>query len=152
MGSQAAVPKPGTGNFEQRFIRELRSQGMEVSVGYPRMYTQADCVYSYPVFHNCYGNNPASPYVIPVVKSWPEEYVDPAMKNGFGRTRPGYSATYRLDPDGGDHRLRQDAPAGEVHGAADMDIHHRMARDGSPWDADAYNMFAQMTQYCARVR
>lgn len=60
-GSRAAVPKPGTGNFEQRFIRELRGNGLEVSVGYPRVYTQADCAFSYPVFHNCFGNNPASP-------------------------------------------------------------------------------------------
>ncbi len=64
-GSQAALPKPWTGNFEQRFIRELRSNGMEVSVGYPRLYTQADCAFSYAVFHNCFGNNPASPYVMP---------------------------------------------------------------------------------------
>jgi hypothetical protein len=98
VSSQAALPKPGTGNFVQRLIGELRTSGLEVSVGYPRLYTQADCAYSYRVFHNCFGNNPASPYVMPVVKSWPEEYVDPAMENGFGRTRPGYSVTYRLDP------------------------------------------------------
>ena len=96
VSSQAATPKPGTGNFVQRLIRELRSSDMEVSVGYPRLYTQADCAYSYPVFDNCFGNNPASPYLMPVVKSWPDEYVDPAMKNGFGRTRPGYSATSLL--------------------------------------------------------
>lgn len=98
VSSQATMPKPGTGDFVQQFVRELRSHGLEVTVGYPKLYTQADCDYSYPVFHNCFGNNPAAPYVLPVVKYWPDEYVDPAMENGWGRTRPGYSTTYRLDP------------------------------------------------------
>jgi hypothetical protein len=97
-GSQTVLPRPGTGHFVQRFVRELRSNGLEVTVGYPKLYTQADCAYSYSVFKNCFGNNPAGPYILPVVKPWPEEYVDPAMKNGFGRTRPGYSVAYRLDP------------------------------------------------------
>lgn len=35
---------------------------------------------------------------MPVVKTWPNEYVDPATVNVFGRTRPGYTTTYRLDP------------------------------------------------------
>jgi hypothetical protein len=39
VSSPAAVPKPGTGNFVQRLIRELRSSDLEVSVGYPRVYT-----------------------------------------------------------------------------------------------------------------
>ena len=92
---RAAVPKPGTGNFVQTLIRDLRGRGLEVTVGYPRLYTQADCASSYEVFRNCFGNNPASPYVMPVVKSWPDEYVDPAMANGFGRTRVAPSAKAR---------------------------------------------------------
>lgn len=47
---------------------------------------------------NCFANNPAAPYVTPVVKTWPGEYVNPAAVNAFGRTRPGYTTTYRLDP------------------------------------------------------
>jgi hypothetical protein len=31
------------------------------------------------------------------VKSWPDEYVDPALVNAFVETDPGYNATYRLD-------------------------------------------------------
>jgi hypothetical protein len=98
VSSQAPVPKPGTGNFVERLIGELRSSGLDVSVGYPKLWTEADCAYNYTVYHNCFGNNPAAPYVLLIVKSWPEEYVDPAMANGMVRTRPGYSATYRLDP------------------------------------------------------
>ena len=150
-GSQAAVPKPATGNFEQRFIRELRSNGMEVSVGYPRVYTQADCAFSYPVFHNCFGNNPAAPYVMPVVESWPDEYVDPAMKNGFGRTRPGYSATYRLDPREAIILFGRMPPRARYMGLQTWIFSTGWARERSPWDQEAcfkYKSFAhEMTQY-----
>jgi hypothetical protein len=37
VNSHAAMPKPGTGNFVQRLIRDLRSSGLEVSVGYPTL-------------------------------------------------------------------------------------------------------------------
>lgn len=93
----AAVPS-SVDSQTQRIIRDLEKQGYEVSVGYPLLYTQELCDrYTYETFDNCFANNPASPYVIPVVKSWPDEYVDPSTVNGFGKTRPGYSATYRLD-------------------------------------------------------
>lgn len=46
----------------------------------------------------CYANNPASPYVTAIVKSWKHEFVDPATVNAWGKTRPGYSTSYRLDP------------------------------------------------------
>ncbi|WES63823.1 hypothetical protein P0L94_15290 [Microbacter sp. GSS18] len=92
-----AMPSSVAGQA-QSVIRDLEKQGYEVSVGYPLLYTQDLCDrYTYETFHNCFANNPASPYVIPVVKSWPDEYVDPSTVNGFGKTRPGYSATYRLD-------------------------------------------------------
>jgi hypothetical protein len=151
MSSQAAVPKPATGNFVQRFIRELRNNDLEVSVGYPRVYTQADCAYSYPVYHNCFGNNPASPYVMPVVKSWPDEYVDPAMKNGFGRTRPGYSATYRLDPREAIILFGRMPPPAKYMGLQTWVLTTGWARENSPWDQEAcfhYKVFArEMTQY-----
>ena len=149
--SRAAVPKPGTGNFEQRFIRELRGNGLEVSVGYPRVYTQADCAFSYPVFHNCFGNNPAAPYVMPVVKSWPDEYVDPAMTNGFGRTRPGYSVTYRLDPKEAIILFGRMPPRARYLGLQTWLFSAGWAREHSPWDQEAcfqYKSFAnEMTQY-----
>jgi hypothetical protein len=37
VSSHAPLPKPGTGNFVQRLIRELRGSGLEVSVGYPML-------------------------------------------------------------------------------------------------------------------
>ena len=140
--SQSEAVAPGSDDFEQMLESELRSQGMEVSIGYPKMYTQADCVYSYPVFGSCFGNNPASPYVIPVVKSWPEEYVDPAMKNGFGTTLPGYSATYRLDPTEAIIVFGKMPPKARYMGLQTWEFTTGHLSDGSTWNADAYNLFA----------
>jgi len=150
-GSQVALPKPGTGHFVQAFVRELRARGMEVSFGYPRLYTQADCAYSYDVFRNCFGNNPASPYLMPIVKPWPEEYVDPAMKDGFGKTRPGYSATYRLDPREAILIFGRMPPPARYMGLQTWMFGTRWARRIAPWDVEACFIYAQMademTQY-----
>ena len=144
-------PSPVTGNFEQQLIRELRSMDLEVSVGYPRVYDQADCAYSYPVFKNCFGNNPASPYVMPVVKSWPDEYVDPVMKNGFGRTRPGYSVSYRLDPREAIIVFGRMPPPARYMGLQTWILTSRWLSDGAPWNRGACSYYAsfanQMTQY-----
>jgi hypothetical protein len=140
--SQAAVPKPGSENFVQRLIGALRSEGLEVSVGYPRLWTEADCAYSYPVYHNCFGNNPAAPYVVPVVKPWPEEYVDPAMENGLGKTLPGYSATYRLDPREAIIVFGRMPPPARYIGLQTWIWSTGWLSDGSPWDEVARNEFA----------
>jgi len=149
--SQAAVPKPGTGNFAQTLIRDLRGRGLEVTVGYPRLYTLADCASSYEVFRNCFGNNPASPYVMPIVKSWPDEYVDPAMANGFGRTRPGYSATYRLDPREAIIVFGRMPPPARYLGLQTWMFGTKWAGVAHPWDVEACFYYAlaakEMTQY-----
>ena len=138
----STVVAPGDADFPQLVVDQLRSQGMEVSVGYPRMYTQAESVYTYPVFHSCYGNNPASPYVLPVVKSWPEEYVDPAMKDGFVKTLPGYSATYRLDPTEAVILFGRMPPAARYMGLQSWLFTTGYLENGSPWNANAYDLFA----------
>ena len=92
------VVKPGSNQFTKTLVGDLAGSGLEVTQGYPRLWTMDDCSEGYPVTFNCYGNNPASPYVVSAVKPWPEEYVDPATADAYGRTRPGYSTTYRLDP------------------------------------------------------
>jgi hypothetical protein len=78
--------------------RDLTQRRFDVTDGYATLYTEAECDTSFAVMGSCYGNNPAAPYIVPVVRSWPEEYLDPATRGAFGTTRDGYSATYRLDP------------------------------------------------------
>ncbi len=78
-------------------VNEL-SANFEVATGYPKLYTSADCDYTYAVLKNCVANNPAAPYIIPIVPTWPNEYTDPALKDMLGPTRDGTSGSYRLDP------------------------------------------------------
>lgn len=87
----------------RRLTHQLDKQGYEVLRGYFKLYTTDDCDLSYQVLHTCLGNNPAAPYVFPVVPPWPDhrgpgEWVDPATIGAFGKTADGYNVSYRLDP------------------------------------------------------
>jgi hypothetical protein len=82
----------------RRLANGLRQQGYEVRRGYFKLYTQADCPASYEVLRTCLGNNPAAPYVIPVLPAWPDEWLDPGTAGLVGPTVKGYNASYRLDP------------------------------------------------------
>jgi hypothetical protein len=89
------------GNVEsiaRRLMHDLKKDGYEVARGYFKLYTQDDCPYSYEVLKTCLGNNPAAPYILPMLPPWPDEWVDPATA---GMARPaveGYNASYRFDP------------------------------------------------------
>jgi hypothetical protein len=87
----------------QQLTHSLETQGYEVLRGYFKLMTKDDCELSYNVMHTCYGNNPAAPYVVPIVPPWPDqpgpgEWVDPETIGALGPTVDGYNATYRLDP------------------------------------------------------
>jgi len=127
--------------FTEALVGNLEASGFQVSEGYPKLWTEADCAYSYPVYHNCFGNNPAAPYVVPVVKSWPDEYVDPAMVNGLGMTRPGYSATYRLDPREAIIWFGRMPPPARYIGLQTWIWTTGWVSDGSPWDKEAYDSY-----------
>ena len=91
------VPKKVEGTAK-RLEDRLQKQGYQVARGYFKLYTQDDCPYSYEVLHSCLGNNPAAPYVLPVVPAWPDEWVDRGTAGIIGPTAKGYNASYRLDP------------------------------------------------------
>jgi hypothetical protein len=119
----------------QKLTRQLRASGFQVERGYPMLYTQEDCdQYSFPIMQNCYGNNPTSPYVIPVVKSWDEEFIDPATASAFGKTRRGYSATYRLDPREAIIVLAELPPPGRYMGLQSWVFTKEWLTEDEPWD------------------
>ena len=91
---------PGTiESTARRLMHQLEAQGYAVARGYVKLYTEADCDASYAIMHTCYSNNPAAPYVVPVLPTWPDEWLDPRLAKGvFGPTHKGYSTTFRLDP------------------------------------------------------
>jgi hypothetical protein len=82
----------------QGFTKAVKRAGFEIRAGYFKQYLIGDCDYSYQVMGSCFLNNPAAPYVIPILPTWPEEWVDPATADAWGPVEDGYSGTYRLDP------------------------------------------------------
>lgn len=139
----AGQPPPTTAAKVQQLIRDLRTGGYDVSEGYPMLYTQSDCdKYTYPVLKNCFGNNPAAPYIVPVVKSWPDEAIDPATANAMGKTRPGFSATYRLDPREAIVVLGELPPQGRYLGLQSWVFTKEWLTPTSPWDPAEQLKFA----------
>jgi len=135
---QAKERSPSTNQTAQSVMRDLTARGYEVTQGYPMLWTEQDCDrYTSPILHFC-GNDPDSPYVIVTVKSWPDEFVDPAMVNAFGRTQRGYSATYRLDPREAIIVLAELPPPGKYMGLQSWVFTKEWLTADNPWNQDAY--------------
>jgi hypothetical protein len=78
-------------------VDDLEASGFQVSPGYPMVWGPGACETNlFPALQNCFGNNPVSPYVIPVFKAWPNEYVGPSPPDALGDVLPGYTPFYRL--------------------------------------------------------
>ena len=45
----------------RRLAHQLEAQGYTVARGYVKLYTAADCDWSYAIMHTCYSSNPAAP-------------------------------------------------------------------------------------------
>lgn len=101
-GASARVVNPIFDPRTESLGDRLQANGFEVNDGYPMLCStdpEKTCKeYTYPALNSCLGLNPAAPYIIAVVKSWPNEYVEPITINAFGPVSPGYSPIYRLDP------------------------------------------------------
>lgn len=77
--------QPSLEQTAQRVTRDLTARGYEVTQGYPMLWTAEDCDrYTFPIMGFC-GNDPDTPYVILAVKSRPDEFVDAAMVNAYGK-------------------------------------------------------------------
>ncbi len=98
-GASAQASAVNRARFTNALVGNLRGRGLEIGQGYMKLWERQDCErYNYPILRTCYGNNPVSPYVLAVVQSWKDEFVDPAAVNAYVKTRPGYSVSHRFDP------------------------------------------------------
>jgi hypothetical protein len=137
--------KPGSEQFIKTLVGDFVSSGFEVTRGHPRLWTMDDCEYTYAAALNCYANNPASPYVLAAVKPWPEEFVEPAAADVYGKTRRGYSSTFRLDPREALVIFGQMPPPGRYMGLQSYMFSHEWVIEegdpvhpwGYPWVTDA---------------
>lgn len=80
----------------QNVTRDLTSRGYEVERGYWTLWGTDRCKWPIQTIGNCYGNNPTAPYIVPMVPSWRDEFVDQKLHLAFGQVRRGFSATYRM--------------------------------------------------------
>lgn len=75
----------------------LKLLDLEVQEGYFQLWGADECLPTYMLMGTCYFNNPAAPYILPVLPYWSDEFVDPATAGVFGETRGGFGTTYRFD-------------------------------------------------------
>ena len=66
-------------NVVSRVTDQLAKAGFEVSRGYFKLYKIEDCPYSLAVMKSCAYNNPAAPYIMPVLPTWPDELPTPEL-------------------------------------------------------------------------
>ena len=83
---------------ESQIKNSLKQRDLQVQEGYFQMWGGDECLATFELMGSCFFNNPAAPYVFPVLPYWPDEFVDPATKGVFGETSEGYGTTYRFDP------------------------------------------------------
>ena len=81
----------------QTFEDKLKASGTQVIQGNWNLFSIEDCKYAIAKTGMCFGNNPAAPYIVPTVPLWPDEFVDPKMKDLFGPAQGDSWWTHRLD-------------------------------------------------------
>lgn len=100
MEAQPADARPRPSILEQRAAAlkaDLAGRGYDVVEGYWTLFTVDDCKYPIRTVGNCYGNNPAAPYILPAVPRWKDEFVDRKLHHAVQALTRNASATYRLD-------------------------------------------------------
>lgn len=76
----------------------LEKRGFEVGRGSFLLYEMDDCPDTFALVESCFFNNPTSPYVLPAVPYWQDEFVDPATADAFGDAGDDYGTVFRFDP------------------------------------------------------
>lgn len=72
--AQTAVSAP---SLKSPLQARLKSQGYESLEGTTSVFGIDECHRLIPAFGNCFGNNPAAPYLIVGTPYWSDEYIDP---------------------------------------------------------------------------
>lgn len=97
-GSNSAHQLPASLEQKVRNLQaDLEAKGYKVTRGFWDLFTIEDCQFSIAVAGNCFGNNPASPYINPSVPLWPDEFVDEHIKDLFGPMPEDTQVNFRLD-------------------------------------------------------
>jgi hypothetical protein len=95
---------------------DLEAKDYKVTRGFWDLFTIEDCRFTIAVIGNCFGNNPASPYINPSVPRWPDEFSDEHIKDMFGPMPEGSQVIFRLDEREAIVVLAQLPPPGKYFG------------------------------------
>jgi hypothetical protein len=76
---------------------DLTANGFAVARGYWTLWGVNECKYPVQILGYCYGNNPTAPYVLAVVPTWKDEYVEQKFHHLLNEPQRNMSANYRLD-------------------------------------------------------
>lgn len=95
---------------------DLEAKGYEVTRGFWDLFTIEDCRFAIAIIGNCFGNNPAAPYINPSVPLWPDEFVDEHIKDLFGPMPEDTQVIFRLDEREAIVVLAQLPPPGKYFG------------------------------------
>lgn len=121
---------PELSQITQGLTQKLNPAGYSVRSGKARQFGIEDCDRVVPIFGNCFGNNPAAPYVVALVPQIPGEYLDPYYNTSFiyPEEDAGLSLSYRLNPNEAVILMGQTPPQGAYFGAQT----YLFARQGTP--------------------
>jgi hypothetical protein len=75
----------------------LEADGFAVARGYWTLWGAEDCKYPLQVLGYCYGNNPTAPYVLAMVPTWKDEYVDQTFHHLINQPLRNMTAIHRMD-------------------------------------------------------
>jgi hypothetical protein len=93
-----ANPLPPELEQQVRTLRAtLEDDGYEVARGYWFLFTNDDCKQPIRTMGNCYGNNPAAPYIAAAVPRWKDEHIDRQLHLVLGARQRSMSAMFRMD-------------------------------------------------------
>ncbi|MDE3186197.1 MAG: hypothetical protein KGM96_01570 [Acidobacteriota bacterium] len=76
---------------------DLNANGFAVARGYWTLWGVNDCKYPLQSVGYCYGNNPTAPYVLAVVPTWKDEYVEQKFHHLLNESLRNMNAIHRLD-------------------------------------------------------
>ncbi|MDR3725840.1 MAG: hypothetical protein P4K86_02235 [Terracidiphilus sp.] len=75
----------------------LEADGFAVARGYWTLWGVNECKYPLQTLGYCYGNNPTAPYVLAVLPTWKDEYLDQRFHHIINEPLRNMSPTFRMD-------------------------------------------------------
>lgn len=101
--------------FQMRVLES--GEGLSYSLGSMNLVQRSDCDQLIAIFGNCFGFNPAAPYIVPAFPAEAGEYIDPNYGITLGNTNTeNHYASWRIRPDAAHVIIGRTPPQGAYFG------------------------------------